>query len=71
MQARDRIDYSSDPIERELDRQTRRAALDLTKLLLPEANIAAQHGKVIGDPVISLEREVATTAAKTVDLRLR
>ena len=56
MQARDRIDHSSDPIERKLDRQTCRAAPDLTKLLLPEANIAAQHGQVVGDPVISLER---------------
>ena len=71
MQARDRVDHSFDPIERKLYGQARRAVLDLTKLLLPEANIAAQHGQVVGDPVISLEREVATTAAKAVGLRLR
>lgn len=71
MQARDRVDHSFDPIERKLHGQACRAVLDLTKLLLPEANIAAQHGQVVGDPVISLEREVATTAAKTVGLRLR
>ena len=71
MQARDRVDHSFDPIERKLHGQVRRAVLDLTKLLLPEADIAAQHGQVVGDPVISLEREVATTAAKTVGLRLR
>ena len=71
MQARDRVDHSFDPIERKLHGQARRAVLDLTKLLLPEADIAAQHGQVVGDPVISLEREVATNAAKTVGLRLR
>ena len=56
MQARDRVDHSFDPIERKLHGQARRAVLDLTKLLLPEADIAAQHGQVVGDPVISLER---------------